>query len=164
MDRQVIMRSCAIICTLLAVAALVYLVSQNKAADSSDTESTANSNLTTNTNTMSEEQNSKLKIDIIKEGSGDGAKKGQTVAVDYTGKFTDGKVFDSSIPRNEPLVLTLGAGMVIQGWDLGIVGMKVGEERRLTIAPELAYGASGIGGVIPPNATLIFDVTMRSIK
>lgn len=100
----------------------------------------------------------------ITEGSGEGAKSGQTVVVDYTGTLTDGTVFDSSIPRGQPFTVHLGKGEVIRGWDLGIVGMKVGEVRKLTIAPELAYGKDGFPGVIPPNATLIFEVTLRAIK
>ncbi len=105
-----------------------------------------------------------VKVEIMKEGAGEGAKVGQTVVVHYTGMFTDGKVFDSSIPRGQPFPVTLGAGMVIQGWEKGLVGMKVGEKRRLTIPPELGYGAAGAGGIIPPNATLIFDVELLKIQ
>ena len=105
-----------------------------------------------------------LKIETLTEGTGPGAVSGQTVSVDYTGMFTDGKVFDSSIPRGAPFTVHLGKGEVIKGWDLGIVGMKVGEKRRLTIAPELAYGAGGFAGAIPPNSTLIFDVTLKTLK
>ena len=110
------------------------------------------------------EQNTQLHIEVVKQGEGAGAQKGQTVTVDYTGKLQDGTVFDSSIPRGQPFVFPLGQGQVIAGWDQGLLDMKVGEERILTIPPELAYGASGIGGVIPPNATLIFDVKMVAIK
>lgn len=105
-----------------------------------------------------------VKVEITKEGTGEGAKNGQTVVVHYTGMFTDGKVFDSSIPRGQPFPVKLGAGMVIAGWDKGLVGMKVGEKRRLTIPPELGYGAAGAGGVIPPNATLVFDVELLKIQ
>lgn len=105
-----------------------------------------------------------VKVEIMTAGSGEGAKNGQTVVVHYTGMFTDGKVFDSSIPRGQPFPVKLGAGMVIQGWEKGLVGMKVGEKRRLTIPPELGYGTVGAGGVIPPNATLVFDVELLKIQ
>ena len=105
-----------------------------------------------------------VQVEILKEGTGEGAKTGQTVVVHYTGMFTDGKVFDSSIPRGQPFPVTLGSGMVIAGWEKGLVGMKVGEKRRLTIPPELGYGAAGAGGVIPPNATLVFDVELLKIQ
>jgi FKBP-type peptidyl-prolyl cis-trans isomerase FkpA len=105
-----------------------------------------------------------LTIDILTPGSGASITKGQVAVVDYTGTLTDGTVFDSSIPRGQPFSVNLGRGEVIQGWDLGIVGMQVGEVRRLTIAPEMGYGASGFPGVIPPNATLIFEVTLRAIQ
>lgn len=103
-------------------------------------------------------------IEIKKEGQGDTIKVGQTAVVHYTGMFPDGKVFDSSVPRGQPFPVQLGAGMVIQGWEKGLLGMKKGEQRRLTIPPELGYGAAGAGGVIPPNATLVFDVELLEIK
>ncbi len=100
----------------------------------------------------------------IEAGTGDQAKVGKTVRVHYTGKFLDGKVFDSSVSRGDPLEFKLGAGRVIKGWDEGIALMKVGGKAQLTIPPQLAYGASGAGGVIPPNAILVFDVELISIK
>lgn len=105
-----------------------------------------------------------MTIEILKEGTGEAIKNGQTAVVDYTGTLTDGTVFDSSIPRGQPFSFPLGAGMVIQGWEEGVLGMKVGETRKLTIPPELAYGSRGAGAVIPPNATLIFEVTLQAIK
>jgi len=105
-----------------------------------------------------------VKIEVMKAGSGRAAAKGDSVAVHYAGALTDGKVFDSSIPRGQPLTLTLGSGQVIQGWEIGILGMQVGEERRLTIPGNMAYGETGYPGVIPPNATLIFDVQLVAIK
>jgi FKBP-type peptidyl-prolyl cis-trans isomerase len=97
-------------------------------------------------------------------GTGAQAKAGDTVSVHYTGKFPDGKVFDSSVSRGEPLEFPLGKGRVIRGWDEGIALMKVGGKATLTIPPQLAYGESGAGGVIPPNATLVFDVELIGIK
>lgn len=104
-----------------------------------------------------------LQIEEIEVGTGDEAKPGKEVSVHYTGKFTDGTVFDSSVSRGDPIVFTLGAGMVIPGWDLGIDGMKVGGKRVLTIPYNLAYGPEGYPGAIPPYATLIFDVELMGV-
>jgi len=102
------------------------------------------------------------------EGEGAEAQKGQSVTVHYTGwLFNDGEKgakFDSSLDRGDPFVFSLGAGMVIRGWDEGVAGMKVGGERTLIIPAELGYGARGAGGVIPPNATLQFDVQLLAVK
>jgi len=97
------------------------------------------------------------------EGNGAEAAAGQRVSVHYTGWLTDGSKFDSSVDRNDPFQFALGAGMVIRGWDEGVQGMKVGGKRKLTIPPNLGYGAQGAGGVIPPNATLVFDVELLEI-
>jgi len=105
-----------------------------------------------------------MKVEILKQGSGAEAKSGDAVTVNYVGTLQDGTKFDSSIDRGQPFPLTLGQNSVIQGWELGVVGMKVGEKRRLTIPPELAYGSQGAGEVIPPNATLIFEIDMLSIN
>jgi FKBP-type peptidyl-prolyl cis-trans isomerase FkpA len=96
----------------------------------------------------------------VTPGTGDEAKAGQRVSVHYTGWLTDGTKFDSSKDRNDPFAFPLGAGHVIKGWDEGVQGMKVGGVRKLTIPPHLGYGARGAGGVIPPNATLVFEVEL----
>ena len=106
-----------------------------------------------------------MKVETLKEGSGQAAKTGDTVTVNYTGTLTDGTKFDSSRnPGRTPFPFTLGQHSVIQGWELGVLGMKIGEKRRLTIPPELAYGAAGRPPVIPANATLIFEIDLLAIN
>jgi len=113
---------------------------------------------------MSEKMtDSGLKYEDLVDGDGDLAAPGQMVSVHYTGWLTDGTKFDSSVDRNDPFSFPLGAGRVIRGWDEGVAGMKVGGKRKLTIPPQLGYGAQGAGGVIPPNATLVFEVELLKI-
>ena len=107
---------------------------------------------------------SELIIEDLTVGEGATAAAGQSVSVHYTGWLTDGTKFDSSVDRNDPFDFNLGRGQVIPGWDQGVAGMQVGGKRKLTIPPELAYGSRGAGGVIPPNATLVFEVELLGIR
>lgn len=126
-----------------------------------------NPNLTVDQNIevgQDSEMSDELQIEDLVVGTGDEAVAGKSVTVHYTGTLTDGTKFDSSLDRNEPFTFNLGAGEVIQGWDQGVAGMKVGGKRKLTIPASLGYGEQGAGGVIPPNATLIFDVELLEVK
>lgn len=122
----------------------------------------------TNQNMQNTQQIEGVRVTILSEGTGEVAKKGDMVAMSYTGKLADGTIFNSNIDpksqRVQPFVFTIGAGQVIAGWDIGIAGMKVGEKRNLIIDPAYAYGATGAGEVVPPNATLSFDVELLAIK
>ena len=115
---------------------------------------------------MSEEITTPSGLKFIDEvvGEGDSPSTGQGVVVHYTGTLEDGTKFDSSVDRNKPFSFTIGVGRVIQGWDEGVMTMKIGGKRRLIIPSDLGYGARGAGGVIPPNATLIFDVELLEIR
>jgi len=105
-----------------------------------------------------------LEIQDLVVGTGAEAVSGKVISVHYTGTLTDGTKFDSSVDRDEPFEFTLGAGQVIQGWDQGFSGMKVGGKRKLVISSSLGYGEQGAGGVIPPNATLVFEVELLDVK
>ena len=154
----------SIVILIAAVIGAYYLFQNyksNKTSAVNNTASLVSSNNEVNNNNFEIQG---MKVEILKEGTGDGAKSGDTVSVNYVGTFEDGKKFDSSIDRGVPFSFTLGAGTIIKGWDLGVVGMKVGEKRKLTIPSDLAYGAAGAGGVIPPNATLIFEIDLLNIN
>ena len=101
-----------------------------------------------------------LEVQKLNEGTGPVCPSGSRVKVHYTGKFPDGRVFDSSVSRGQPLEFVVGAGQVIKGWDEGITQLQKGQKAILTCPPNYAYGSAGAGGVIPPNATLIFEVEL----
>ncbi|HTQ78881.1 MAG TPA: FKBP-type peptidyl-prolyl cis-trans isomerase [Thermoanaerobaculia bacterium] len=105
-----------------------------------------------------------LKYTDLKPGTGEEAKVGQVVNVHYTGWLENGTKFDSSLDRKQPFSFKLGAGQVIEGWDKGVAGMKVGGKRKLVIPPGLGYGSQSVGGVIPPNSTLIFEVELLGVR
>ena len=105
-----------------------------------------------------------LEYEDLVAGSGDEAVAGKSVEVHYTGWLTDGSKFDSSLDRRQPFVFKLGAGKVIKGWDEGVAGMKVGGKRKLTIPPDLGYGARGAGSAIPPGSVLVFEVELLGVK
>lgn len=105
-----------------------------------------------------------LKYTDIELGEGPAALSGKTVTVHYTGTLANGKKFDSSLDRNEPLVFRLGVGMVIKGWDEGVAGMRIGGKRKLVIPPELGYGKRGAGDVIPPDSVLHFEVELLGVE
>lgn len=162
-----------IIALIIGVACFYFLNRQSKSLQ----ESIGSNNLSqmnTQTNTEETQGNvsnlidndqSKMKIETLKQGSGVESKSGDTLTVNYTGTLLDGTKFDSSLnPGRDPFVFTVGVGQVIKGWDEGMLGMKVGEQRKLTIPPEMGYGASGAGGIIPPNATLVFVVDLLKIN
>ena len=142
----------AIAIFLLAIIALVAFI----VLRTSSTQEPSTSDMTTTT--------SGLQYQDIEIGAGSIAETGDIVSVHYTGWLESGKKFDSSLDRGDPFEFTIGAGEVIKGWEEGITGMKVGGKRRLVIPPDLSYGSSGVSGIIPPNATLIFEVELLTIE
>ena len=136
-------------------ALLLCLSASSIAADNKEMKNMADQAVTTE---------SGLKYVDVVVGTGRQPEVGDTASVHYTGWLADGKKFDSSVDRKEPFSFRVGAGQVIKGWDEGVMGMKIGGKRKLTIPPQLGYGARGAGGVIPPNATLTFDVELLDLR
>ncbi len=152
------MKRIIIFCSVIIVIYVLGVISLNlpqKNTSNTDTSFTVPS-------PTSAQPSANLKLEDEKVGTGTEAKAGDTVTVNYVGTLTNGKKFDSSYDRKKPFTFTLGTGQVIQGWDQGVAGMKVGGKRKLTIPPELGYGASP-QGAIPANSTLIFDVELVSV-
>lgn len=144
---------------MAAVVGIYFLLQPKSQPENSQNVNPTNNSVEQQNNNMTQN----LKVEVLKQGTGDEAKNGDKVSVHYTGILENGTKFDSSVDRGTPFEFNLGAGQVIQGWDLGVLGMKIGEKRKLTIPSNLAYGAQEVGGVIPPNSTLIFEVEMLSI-
>jgi peptidylprolyl isomerase len=157
MDKNILVKDLAIISVVLVAGLLVYLALPRNTQPSTQTMDNTNTSQPTN-------QSAQLHVEVLREGTGTIAENGKTVSVHYKGTLQDGKVFDSSYDRNTPFEFILGGGQVIPGWELGVLGMKVGEKRKLIIPPDLAYGKDGFPGVIPENATLTFEVELLDVK
>ncbi len=169
MDKNMIV-SLGVVLIVLAVFSILLKKPQSpspasgsRAASDSETVSTPTPTPTP-TQTSARRSPTGLLVEVLAEGSGEAVRVGEEAVVHYTGRLTDGTKFDSSLDRGKPFAFTLGEGSVIAGWEEGVLGMKVGEKRRLTIPPELGYGASGAPGAIPPNATLVFEVELVGIR
>lgn len=149
---------------LIIVAGFLLLHKTAKPSNNAINTDTKKESTKIDTDINNSTESGKLIIEDTQIGTGREVKSGDTVVMQYKGTLTDGTKFDSSYDRNEPFTTQIGVGQVIQGWDQGIPGMKIGGKRKLTIPPDLGYGAQGAGGVIPPNATLIFEVELLDIK
>lgn len=143
---------------------LLAVVGCTKKSETTTTEPTTKAVDTSSTAATTSPTVTELKIEDLKVGTGAEATAGKKVKVHYTGWLTNGTKFDSSVDRGTPFEFTLGAGQVIQGWDKGVAGMKIGGKRKLTIPSDLGYGATGAGNVIPPNATLVFEVELLGVN
>ncbi len=159
---------------IIALTCAVLLAGCNESAQQSSSASTTTTQATTTpaagdaatpaTGGKVHKLASGLQYEDMVVGSGTMAEPGMNVSVHYTGWLTDGTKFDSSLDRGQPFQFQLGGGQVIRGWDEGVKGMRIGGKRKLTIPPDMGYGARGAGGVIPPNATLVFDVELLDVK
>lgn len=151
---------------VIIIAVLVLAVKSVKVEGTESNSATANTmnNNSPAASTPQATSSSDFKIEDLKVGSGTEAVSGKTVAVNYVGTLLNGTKFDSSYDRNQSFTFNLGAGQVIKGWDQGVVGMKVGGKRKLTIPPQLGYGEAGAPPVIPGNATLIFEVELLRVE
>ncbi len=152
------MRSLVFVIPIIAIIGIGILI-----ANSSKSENPQSSPSPSPVN-MNNQGTTDLKVEDLKAGTGEVAIAGKKVTVNYVGTLTDGTKFDSSLDRNQPFTFNLGAGEVIKGWDQGVAGMKVGGKRKLTIPASLGYGAAGAPPVIPPNATLIFEVDLLKVE
>ena len=152
-SRRHLMAACAIVTFSIVSTGILTMSSDDASAQSAAKPVTTSSG---------------LQMIDTKPGTGASPKQGQTAVVHYTGYLNDngakGKKFDSSVDRGQPFEFPVGAGRVIKGWDEGVASMKIGGKRTLIVPPQLGYGAAGAGGVIPPNATLIFDVELLGVK
>ncbi len=157
MQKGTLITILGVVAVLAIVVALFYAMSRG------ETNGGAATPVQTSNNTMDTVPVTELKVEVLSEGQGPEIKNGQNAYMYYVGSLDDGSIFDKNI-SGEGFVFPLGAGRVIQGWDLGVLGMKVGEKRRLTIPASLGYGAHGYPPVIPENATLHFDVELRAIQ
>jgi FKBP-type peptidyl-prolyl cis-trans isomerase FkpA len=145
---------------VLVVVTVGLAIVLNRPQAKSNSQAAATSNQQTNT------QGGSMQLEKTDEVVGTGAEAtvGKTVSVNYVGTLTNGTKFDSSYDRNQPFEFKLGSGQVIQGWDEGVAGMKVGGKRKLVIPPDLGYGAQGAGSTIPPNSTLVFEIELLDVK
>lgn len=161
---QISLSKLAVLCGAIVLTGLVAFsgCTKNAGNENAQTASTSSSSNTMNTSTTPSATEG-LKIEDLKVGTGAEATPGKMVTVHYTGWLTNGTKFDSSVDRGKPFKFHLGGGQVIQGWDKGVAGMKVGGKRKLTIPPELGYGARGVGP-IPPNSTLVFEVELLGVE
>lgn len=167
-----------IVIVLIVLVGGIYLIFNNKPTENNQNnsmqqeEQNSVQNKEQNNSAQNQQENSNpsnftvqgMKVQILKEGSSPAAKVGDTVTVNYVGTLENGTKFDSSIDRGTPFSFTLGQNNVIQGWELGIVGMKIGEKRKLIIPSDLAYGDNAVGNIIPAKSTLIFEVDMLKIN
>lgn len=155
----------AILIIIIVAVGIYFVAKRPYTAPQPTTENNSmNNEQQANAETAAPDLSGELLMTVVKEGTGEGAKNGDIVSVHYVGTFMDGTKFDSSRDRGQAFQFTLGSGMVIKGWDLGVLGMKVGEVRKLTIPSQYAYGETGAGDVIPPNATLQFEVELLAIN